>query len=89
MTAIPEHLKIWLETYSNLTGVHPGDEAEKAVKDGTHYVAHTAWDHWGAIWFENGKFIEETHVHRLVVGTYEGDTMQSVFEQANHEHGQS
>jgi len=87
MTDRPEHLEEWPEEYSNFDHTPPGEDAIEALKAGTHYVAHPAWDHWGAIWFKDGKFIEETKAYQSIVGTYTGDSINSVYEQANEAHG--
>lgn len=84
---LPEHLECWPNEYSNFDHKHPGEEAEAALRAGTHYVEHPAYDHYGVIWFDGEQFIERTKAYHVVVGVYKGDSMKDVFEQANEEHG--
>jgi len=84
---IPKHLEKWPRSYSNFDLEHPGEEAENAVRAGTHFIEHTAWDHHGIIWFEGGRFVEQVKVHRSKQEPLYGSTLGEVFEAVNEQHG--
>lgn len=83
----PKHLLDWPEEYSNFDHTHPGEEAEAAVRAGTHSIDHPAWGHYGTIWFEDGKFVEEVKRYGTIVGRMTGDSLQEVFDAVNDTYG--
>jgi len=84
--AMPDDLKKFKQEYSNYDCVVPKG-AEKALKTGEYYVEHPAWNHWGMIYFKDGKFIEQVLQYGSVVGIVEGDTLEQVFKNVNDKYG--
>jgi hypothetical protein len=79
-------MKEHTETYSNLEQKMPTG-AEEILKNGNVYIAHTAWDHWGKMYYENGKFKEDVWRQNEPMGTIEGDALEEVFEKVNDQYG--
>ena len=88
MLELPAHLEECETTYSNCDHVHPGVAAEASVKAGTHFINHPAWEHFGNIWFHDGRFVERVWRHRTVVDVVHGDSLKEVFEAVNTIHGE-
>lgn len=85
----PEHLKEFTSDYSNFDHrLQDREGALAALHAGTHYIAHPAWDHWGAIWFENGKYYEQVMRFGSHLDTVEGDTIDEVFRLSNESFGE-
>lgn len=68
MLAMPDDLEEARETITNIDGgaVPPGVEDDlRAGK----WAQHCAWDHWGEVWFADGKFHEKVMRYQRNVGT--------------------
>lgn len=72
--------------YSNFDHVMPAD-AEKLLRDGKHWMAHTAWDHWGAVWFADGKFHERVMRYSAHVATLSADSLRELIGDVNDQFG--
>ena len=83
---ILQTMKEHTETYSNIEQKTPAG-AEEILKNGDVYIAHTAFDHWGKMYYEDGKFKEEVWLQNEHVGTIVGDTLEEVFRKVNDEYG--
>ena len=57
-------------------------KAENELRSGKFYCYHSGWNFHGLIWFEDGKFYELIKRYLCHVATLEGDTLESVYEQA-------
>jgi hypothetical protein len=85
MTVLPDDLEE-VEGVSNFDGIVP-DGLEEKLRTGKVWCAHPAWDHWGAIWFADGKFHEMVKQYRVHVATVSGDTLREVLDEVNERFG--
>jgi hypothetical protein len=50
-------------------------------------AAHWAWDHWGRIWFADGKFHEEVMVYGTTRAIISADTLPELIDDVNDRFG--
>ena len=86
MLTLPEHLKEFEEHYSNFDHQMPIG-VNKALQDEKFYMKHTAWDHWGTVWFHCGKFHEQVDQYKIHIATISEDTIEEVIEEVNSRYG--
>ena len=79
-------MKALPEVYSNLDNQMPSN-AEERLMEGNVFMAHTAWKHWGKIYYEDRKFKEEVWVNKSPVFIIEGDSLEEVIIKVNDEFG--
>lgn len=82
----PDHLERADFDYSNSDHEMP-PKAEEGLKEGKHYMEHTAWDHYGVVWFDVGRFHERVMRYGVTVATVSGDTLRDVIDEVNHRFG--
>ena len=61
--------------------------AEKALRSLVFGLEHPAWDHWGFVWFQDGKFYEMVRQYHVHVATISGDSLEKVIEEVNDRFG--
>jgi hypothetical protein len=71
--------------YSNCDHVLP-DGLEEALRAGKR-GEHPAWEHFGHLWFEDGKFYEMVMRYRSVVGVYGADSLRELIDDVNERWG--
>lgn len=74
------------DSYSNFDCVMP-ENAEEILRNGDVYIEHTAWGHFGKMYFEDGVFKEEVMRYGSVVGIVEDETLKGLFKKVNEEYG--
>ena len=82
----PNDVTVLSDSYSNFDCEVPKD-AEEKLRTGSFAVEHPAWDHWGCMWFADGKFHERVMVYHSHVATVSGDTLKEVFSEVNDQFG--
>lgn len=60
---------------------------EELLKTGKYYCGHAAWDFYGKIWYEEGKFKEEVKQHNIVIVVIEADTLLELIQKVNDKFG--
>lgn len=60
---------------------------EEKLKAGNTWCDHAAWDHWGAIWYEDKEFHERVMVYQAHVATVSGETLKQVVDTVNERFG--
>jgi len=55
--------------------------------EGLIFCEHTAWNFWGAVWFQNKKFHEEVRVYHSIIKTISCDSLEELMEEVNDEFG--
>ena len=85
---IPEHLEEIGDVYSNCDHVLDESVAARVAK-GEGVGAHTAWNFFGSVWFdqESATFLEEVWRYKNPVALLKGETIKDVIEQANEKYG--
>jgi len=73
-------------SYSNSDHEMP-EGADKELRKGTHWMPHYAWDHYGYVWFEDGKFHERVMRYQVYVGTISGKSLRALIDAVNRECG--
>ena len=86
MKTPPEHLVEYEETYSNFDNLMP-EGAENILKKGEYYIAHPAHDHWGAMWYEEGKFYEKVMQYTSHIDTVSAESLRELFYEVNVRYG--
>lgn len=74
-------------SYSNSDHEMP-EEAAKELRKGTHWMPHYAWDHYGYVWFEDGKFHEKVMRYQAHVDTISGKSLRAVIDSVNRSYGE-
>lgn len=66
---------------------------ESEIKDalikneGTVFCEHTAWNFWGAVWFQDEKFHEEVMVYHSIKKIVSCDSLEELMCAVNEEFG--
>jgi hypothetical protein len=64
------------------------DGTVAALADGSHYVAHAAWDHWGKIHLLNeGVYEEEVWRYNAPVEKLQASSLEELVSLVNDEYG--
>jgi len=82
----PDDLEEASFDFSNFDYEMPS-EADSVLRAGKHWMAHTAWDHWGAIWFAEGQFHERVMRYGAHVATVSSPDLMGVIRTANGMYG--
>lgn len=78
------------DAYSNFDHVYEYGfkDTEKMIRENSdHYFSHSAWDFYGKIWFENGKFHEIVMRYHNVVDEIENEKLDDLIEEVNEKWG--
>lgn len=86
MKTLPEKLEEHEDNYSNFDHEMPKN-AEKLLKAKKLFITHSAYDHCGYMWFEDGQFHQEVWRYKSHITTISGDTLKDVFDDVNDEYG--
>ena len=86
LLVLPEHLEEFEGHYSNFDHEMP-QGANEALRSGEFYIEHSAYGHWGTIWFQNGKFHEMVNRYTVHVATISADSIEEVIEDVNDRFG--
>lgn len=62
------------------------DGMKNALMDGEMGV-HSAWNFYGSVYYQDGKFVEEVRVYGTLVDTVEADTLEELMETVNSKYG--
>lgn len=82
----PEGLEELDSNFSNFDHEIP-EGLESALKAGGVWCEHAAWDHWGAMWHEDGEFHERVMRYQSHVATVSGETFKQVVDAVNEQFG--
>ncbi len=86
MRTIPEGLEQLSINFSNFDH-EISDGIEEKLKANNTWCEHAAWDHWGAIWFEDNEFHEKVMCYGSHVATVSGETFKQVVDAVNEQFG--
>lgn len=82
----PDDLDEADETISNFDGEVP-ESMTSLLRGGRHWVQHCAWNHWGAVWFSDGKFHERVMYYGAHVATISAPTLKELISDVNSIYG--
>ena len=63
------------------------ESIKELVAAGAHYGTHTAYDHFGVIWCENGRWFEEVQRFHRIVKVVDAATLEELVQVVNEEFG--
>lgn len=86
MRVPPDNLEGLEETYSNFDCEMP-DGVEAALRTGKVSMDHPAWDHWGVVWFADGRFHEMVKQYQAHVETVSADRLDDLVREVNDRYG--
>ena len=86
MKTLPEGLVEIGEVMSNFDGVIEED-AEFRLMNEPSYGAYSAWEFWGAVWFEDGQFHCMIKRYCRHIDTISADSLQEIMDIACDRHG--
>ncbi len=86
--APPTHPKWNADGYSNFDHTFDiGEDALAAILRDGGVAPHSAWDHHGALWYEDGQFHEQVSAYGQVVGVVSAPTLAEVVAEVNERWG--
>lgn len=85
MICEPDDLPVSEVSISNYNHIVDGS-AEDILRQG-YAIEHSAWDHWGLIWFQDGKFYERVMIYCRHVATVSADNLSDLLSEVNDRYG--